>query len=78
MNMMSLSGHPKNVIFVKQRLYGKPRWKGGTLSTGGLQRGKVLKMFLKMTHNLVFAGQPYRTTTLPQHGHGAKQETCSC
>ena len=36
------------------------------------------KVFSKMTHNLVFAGQPRRTATLPQNGHGAWLETCSC
>ena len=37
------------------------------------------KVFVsKMTHNLVFAGQPRRTATLPQNGHGAWLETCSC
>ena len=26
------------------------------------------EVFSKMTHNLVFAGQPIRTATLPEHG----------
>ena len=34
--------------------------------------------FLQKTHNLVFAGQPMRTITLPQNGHEAWPETCSC
>ena len=27
-------------------------------------------LFSKMTHNLVFAGQQYRTATLPHYGQG--------
>ena len=34
--------------------------------------GNVL--FKEMTHNVVFAGQPRRTATLPQCGHGAWQK----
>ena len=36
------------------------------------------KVFMKMTHNLVFAGQPRRSATIPQNGHEAWLETCSC
>ena len=35
-NVKFLSGHLKKMNFVKLKLYGKPRWKGETLSTGGL------------------------------------------
>ena len=42
-----------------------------------LVHGRIVKRIIfgkvfvsKMTHNLVFAGQPRRTATLPQHGHG--------
>ena len=37
-----------------------------------------LKVFSKMTHNLVFAGQPRRIATLPQHGKRAWLKACSC
>ena len=37
------------------------------------------KVFIsKMTHNLVFAGQPRRTATLPQDGRDPRLQTCSC
>ena len=41
MNMKSLSGHPKNVIFVTQRLYGKnpvERW--------DLVHGRIVKRII--------------------------------
>ena len=67
-----MDGHPC-VVFGKTKCFmKKPSWEGGTLPKWGSghkeYRGSV---FLKTTHNLVFAGQPYSTTTLLQNGHGA-------
>ena len=69
----------KDATFANKIFMGKTRWKGEALSTGGLRQVIFEEsMFSKMTHNLVFAGQPIRTATLPQHGNGAWLETCSC
>ena len=51
----------------KQSVYEKPLGKVGPCPSGGvIQEVSEKCVFLKMSHNLVFAGQPYRTTTLPE------------
>ena len=68
----------KKRVFAKQRLYEKP---GGKVRPCPREDSEGdhfwRKVFSKMTHNLVFAGQPRRTATLPQNGHGARLETWS-
>ena len=69
--MKSLSGHPKNWFCKTKALRKTP------VERRGLVHGRIVKRIIfgkvfisKMTHNLVFAGQPRCTATLPQHGHG--------
>ena len=61
------------VLFLeKQNDFMKTPWEGGTLPKWWFGYEEYWKsVFLKTTLNLVFAGQPYRTTTLLQNGHGA-------
>ena len=45
--------------------YEKPRGKVGPCPREDGEKDYSWKCFLKMTHKLVFAGQPIRTATLP-------------
>ena len=65
-------GTPKKVIFVNKDFTEKPGGKVRPCPREACEAGHFWKeMFLKMTDNLVFAGQPIRTATLPEHGQGA-------